>query len=1038
MIKVEHHRRMTLRSMVFAFCSIFLCSLAWCQNEAKIYEEKQMLNTYGFGDPSPIPEMGRIYPYFKFEDFESQGQLQSWNMVVLENDYIKVWVIPEIGGKVWGAIDKKTGKDFIYKNDAVKFRAIALRGPWTSGGIEFNFGVIGHSPTVGTPVDYQIKKNSDGSVSCILGHYDFPSRTRWTVEVRLQPNAGYFSTISSWINPSPLISSHFNWSNAAFRATSDFQFLYPGNHYIGHEGKKYSWPKEGDRDISFYQQNTIGDFKSYHVLNTYTHFFGGYWHDEDFGFGHLVDFSEKPGKKVWIWGLSRQGMIWENLLTDSHGQYVETQSGNLFNQPVEGSSKTPFKHTLLYPGERVTTEEKWFPMHQTQGAKTANDQMVINLSQDKDSEGLKLSVMALSPVSDDLSLYKEGELFQEIQIRLSPLETKHYKLNIDDISALSIVSKNEGELFDTSTQAQTLERPLTLDPDYEEDSLFGLWTQGLEWEAQREFHKAAESFQQVIERSSSFTSAYAKLAMYYYRQGLYQESLQFSKKALSQNTYHPEANFAYGIAQLELNQWDDAQSGFSIASQGVQFRVMALLMLSRIALLKKQYRQAIKYADKALSFNQNFWLGWQYKALAYKRLSQERRYKESLVQIETIDPTYQFVAFENYLAQPSSTTSEQIKQRFLAELSDESLMELAHSYVNVGFYHEAIACFQLVEHSPLASYWLAYLYDKLGQSKQSEVYLDRALSLPNTNVFPYRIESLKALGFAKQHRSHWTQDYYQALILDHVGRADESLAILNKLSNKPGFFPFYLYRSQKLSGEEKENDLQKAVRLAPKSWRAHWYLAQALSGDRRQHHVLKAYELNSNDVRLIVERARLFYQKGQYGEAVAFLENQNVLPANGGLDARGIYFENALMAAFDALKAGQFERAMAYVDKAESWPENLGAGKPSDYDNRIENFFRAIVLHTQNKSNEASEFFNQVLDYSGSHLSTELLAQLYSARIQENKRKENDLISHYQSVENEWISWSLKMFDQQVQMEQSHLTFKQKLILSLYDWYESH
>jgi len=76
----------------------------------------------------------------------------------LENKYVKVSVFPEIGGKVWGAIEKSTNNEFIYYNSVVKFRNIAMRGPWTSGGIEFNFGIIGHAPTTATPVDYSFKK----------------------------------------------------------------------------------------------------------------------------------------------------------------------------------------------------------------------------------------------------------------------------------------------------------------------------------------------------------------------------------------------------------------------------------------------------------------------------------------------------------------------------------------------------------------------------------------------------------------------------------------------------------------------------------------------------------------------------------------------------------------------------------------------------------------------------------------------------------------------------------------------------------------
>src|SRR4030066_1956451 len=147
--------------------------------EATVKEEKVTFKTYPFSAPDPVPLIGPIYPYFRFHGYSLEGRPLDWRMVRLENPYVKVLVAPEIGGKVWGAVEKSTNKEFIYWNPVVKFREIAMRGPWTSGGIEFNFGIIGHAPTTATPVDYVTQENADGSVSCIVGAIDLPSRTVW-------------------------------------------------------------------------------------------------------------------------------------------------------------------------------------------------------------------------------------------------------------------------------------------------------------------------------------------------------------------------------------------------------------------------------------------------------------------------------------------------------------------------------------------------------------------------------------------------------------------------------------------------------------------------------------------------------------------------------------------------------------------------------------------------------------------------------------------------------------------------------------------
>lgn len=113
--------------------------------------------------------------------------MQKWEMVEMENDYIKLWIMPGVGGKIWGAVDKRTGREFIYFNHVVKFRDVAMRGPWTSGGIEMNFGIIGHSPWCSDRVDYAIAENADGSVSCTVGGTDLALGTDWRVRITLPP-----------------------------------------------------------------------------------------------------------------------------------------------------------------------------------------------------------------------------------------------------------------------------------------------------------------------------------------------------------------------------------------------------------------------------------------------------------------------------------------------------------------------------------------------------------------------------------------------------------------------------------------------------------------------------------------------------------------------------------------------------------------------------------------------------------------------------------------------------------------------------------
>lgn len=323
------------------------------------------MKTYPFSDPNPVPAVGETrYPYFFFDGTTDKGEMRTWKAIVLENEKISVTIFPEIGGKIWGARDKRTGRDFIYHNHVVKFRNISQRGPWCSGGIEFNFGIIGHGPWTATPVSYFTRTNGDGSVSCFVSELELVTRATWQVEVNLRPGAEGFTTRTVWFNGSGLEMPYYQWMNAAFPLDRDPTFEYPGTAYIGHDGSTHSWPFDKDgHELKRFSGNAFGGPKSEHVVQGDNGFYGIWWpakgDAEGLGVVHSNHVTQKYGRKVWLWSLSRAGAIWEDLLTDSDGQYTELQSGRAFNQPQGDTYKTPFKHPTFAPGVTDVFEEDW-------------------------------------------------------------------------------------------------------------------------------------------------------------------------------------------------------------------------------------------------------------------------------------------------------------------------------------------------------------------------------------------------------------------------------------------------------------------------------------------------------------------------------------------------------------------------------------------------------------------------------------------------------------------------------------------------------
>ena len=344
--------------------AVFVCAVALETRAATVKVGEMTLPTYMYSDPNPVPvPVSDYYPYFRFDGYESKSTPRSWQAVVLESDRIVVTITPEIGGKVWGAVDKKTGVDFVYFNHVAKFRDISVRGPWSSGGIEFNFGKIGHEPYTSSPVDWTVRTNADASVSCFVGGYEWMCRTYWQVEVRLRDGEDRFTTHATWFNASSMPQTYYQWMNAAFHGGGETAYFYPGRNWIGHGGDAHPWPIEDGHDLSIYSQNdlpgTTYDHRSMHVINGDSRYLGAWWPHLGAGFLHENRMDAKYGRKVWMWGLSRQGAIWEGLLTDSDGPYVELQSGRCFQQPAGKFAVTPFKYIALQPGVTETFDESW-------------------------------------------------------------------------------------------------------------------------------------------------------------------------------------------------------------------------------------------------------------------------------------------------------------------------------------------------------------------------------------------------------------------------------------------------------------------------------------------------------------------------------------------------------------------------------------------------------------------------------------------------------------------------------------------------------
>ena len=989
-------------------------TVSTAQQKATFKETTKVFKTYPFSDPDPVPEMGKIYPYFRFDGYTNTPLQKEWKVVEMENDYIKVTVMPEVGGKIWSAIEKSTGKSYIYYNHTVKFRDVGMRGPWTSGGIEPNYGIIGHTPNCATSVDYTTIKKADGSVSCVIGVLDLLTRTSWRIDINLPKDKAYLTTTSFWYNSSSVEQPYYTWMNTGIKAGGNLEFIFPGTKYIGHGGEYSDWPvnKQNGKKISFYEQNDFGGPKSYHVFGKYTDFFGGYWHDEDFGMGRYSNHDDKPGKKVWIWGLSNEGMIWEKLLTDTDGQYVEVQSGRSFNQAAEQSTFTPFKHKGFMPKATDVWTEYWFPVLKTKGFVAANNYGALNLKQENGF--LKIYFSPLQKINEELVVKDGNKILYSKTLRLSTLRlfADSIKITANSDHLTATLGSNK-LLYDASPSANVLSRPVQSPADFNWNSSYGLYLQGKEYIRQRYYTTAEEKLRASLQKEPYYVPALTSLAMVLYRNMRYDSALNTAKKALSVDTYDEAANYYYGLINSALGNTTDAKDGFDIAAMGTEYRSAAYTALANIYLKENNLSKAAEYADKSVAYNRYAIDAYQMLAVIYRQENNSQSAARVLDTLQLYDPLNHFARFEKFLW----TTTEENKKAFTGlirnELPQETYLELAIWYCNVGRKNEAAKVLQFAPANAEILYWLAFLENKPLNVQQ----------LRPEMVFPFRVETAEVLKDLMQKNDYWLLKYHLALIEWHYNNIASAKQLFLSIRNAPNYAPFYAARAKINMNNDSSHvlkDLQQARKLDKDQWRYGRNLINYyLTGNQYDKALQIAQEYHNRfkgNFVLDMLFAKTLLANKKYNEANNLLKSIQILPNEGATGGRQLYKETELMLALEEIKNKNYDKALQNIAAAKLWPENLGVGKPynEDIDERLEDWLAYKAFTKQGNEKAAEDMLAKILlvspnDRSSVNNLITAWALQKTGKSDQAKKLLNDWIK--KEPENVLAKWALDIYN---------------------------
>ena len=896
--------------------------------------------TYEFSDPHPVPQPDNVYPYHKFETFAFEPVQKTYKMVVLENDWLRVKIFPEIGGKIWSIFDKTQGKEMFYDNDVVKFREIALRGPWTSGGIEFNYGVIGHAPSCAHPVDYKIETKEDGSVSCYIGVMELLSRTRWMVEINLPKDAVWVRTRSFWHNYSGDFQPYYTWANSGVKVTDDMELIYPGTYTIGHDGITTPYPvDEKGRDLSIYAQQRFGLDKSFHPGGTHKGYFGAYWAGEDFGVLHYALRDEKVGRKYFSWAQSEQGNIWVDLLTDKSPQYVELQSGRLFNQNLLESIYTPYKQFLFTPYGTDEWNEYWMPFSQIGGVDDMTLRAAVNVDR-KDG-------------TFEFGIYPYRDLKGTL-IAVDASGKPVYKKEVDMKASVAFTDKVSADVQNIlldgfrlwSADQQNVDRPHKINEGFSLQSAQGEMIHARYLAGMRKYGLAEQRVNRALELDPVLLPALTMKSMLCLRKMEYENAYEYANRALAIDEYDPEANYLSGQAAVALGKNYDAMDRFEIAALTTELRSAAYTQLSQLHFRLGDRELAAQYAKKSL-------LGNSYNVSAYQILHQICPCGEYLAKIDQLDPLCHFADAERMLE--GKMTAEEFAASIKEEMVWQNYLEFAAFYHNLGLDCKAAKILDACpEDNALVALWKAYF-----KGDKDAIASAEAKSIEF--VFPFREESAEVLTWALENGGGWQTRYLLAMLSDFIGNKDKARQLL--AADDSDYAPYYAYRGVLSASKE---SLQKAFDMDPQQWR---YCQQLALMYYREGNYAKAAELSGNFYAKDKDNFHIgdTYIKSlialkQYKKADQVITDIRILPFEGQSGSHVMYRDIKLHLAADAIDRGNYKEAAKRVAESREWPKSLGVGKPYDdlIDNTLEDWLDAVICQRQGKTEMAAEYMQKV------------------------------------------------------------------------------
>jgi len=700
-----------------------------------------------------------IYPYTLNETLTDQRAVKTYHADILENEYIKIMILPEIGGRLHGALDKTDGYEWLYWQKTIKPGLISMTGAWISGGIEWNFP-HGHRPSCFSKVDHRMVRNPDGSATVWVGETEPIYRMGWVIGMTVFPGRSYVRCDYMFVNPTNNRNQFQFWATASTHANEWAQAQYRADVVAGHGKHEFwHWPIDHGVDLTWWKN--VPNANSFFAIDNPSDWFGTYDHKAEAGEVHVADHHVMPGKKLWTWGSGPSGLIWEDILSDGGGAYYEPQAG-------AWSDNQPDPH-WIGPQEVKRAHDYWYPVRGTRGYHNATKDFAVNTDL---RGGLAFgAVYSTSPVSGYkvvLKNEKTGAVLSEKVAAISPDRPYSVEVKVPaDVTVydlrLAVYDAQGGLAIDVKQDRPRevkLPEPVKNPGDPRKMNQDELYHAG-EWlDRFVETRRAIPYYEEALRRDPKDSRVNLEMGLLANKAGRWNEALEYLDAAAARDSGNSRVYFGRGVAYAGLHKYAEAYDQFYRATYTPEYFAAAYLNLARLDLRSGDCRGAIDKAGEAETQNGSFADIQAVKAAAWRRLGDNRRALAAADRAMELDPLHPMGGYEKLLALEqggdAAATAEWTKT-WLSVMRDETqnYLELAIGYGDAGLYGDAegvLARFsegkQDAALNPMVNYVRGYYRELAGDSAAAGHYYAKAKLGPVVYTNPHRLEEKDALEAA--------------------------------------------------------------------------------------------------------------------------------------------------------------------------------------------------------------------------------------------------------------------------------------------------